>query len=214
MPEMCKQKKILLVEDDVQLLEKFSCLLELMLHAKVERAADGFEAIEKLSAINVDVVISDIKMPKMDGLELLSCARKMGFTTPFVFLSAHTDKDTALRALKLGACDLLEKPFQIEDLIATINLKIFDKNVALKFDISSFGLKETPRRILEMVVDGLSNKQIGDELSLSEASIKYHVGMLLEQFHVKNRNELRTHLTAMNNRRMQMWSRNNKESAR
>ncbi|VAW27609.1 sigma-54 dependent transcriptional regulator/response regulator [hydrothermal vent metagenome] len=77
---------------------------------EVDEAADGVEALKKLSSNVYDAVLSDIKMPKMDGITLLEKAIEEGIDTPFIMISAHGTIDTAVDATKKGAFDFIEKP--------------------------------------------------------------------------------------------------------
>ncbi len=76
------------------------------------------EAYEKDDPI--DTVLSDINMPKLNGLDLLAEVRKLGLETPFVFLTGYGDKEKAVRALRLGAMDFLEKPYEVTHLLRAV----------------------------------------------------------------------------------------------
>lgn len=78
---------------------------------EVHVAADGKEALGRIRTGSIDVVLSDINMPAMSGLELLAQVRAQGIEMPFVFLTGYGDKEKAIEALRLGATDFLEKPF-------------------------------------------------------------------------------------------------------
>src|SRR5690349_6751779 len=76
-------------------------------------AGDGFEALQKIKASHFSLVLSDVKMPGLDGLELLRLGRKISPDTAFIMITAVVDLDMALSALKLGACDYITKPFNL-----------------------------------------------------------------------------------------------------
>jgi YesN/AraC family two-component response regulator len=78
---------------------------------KILQAGDGREALQILKSQPVDAVISDISMPKMNGLQLLAEVRDLGIQTPFVILTGFADRENILEALRLDAADFLEKPF-------------------------------------------------------------------------------------------------------
>jgi DNA-binding NtrC family response regulator len=107
--------KLLIVDDEKDIHE----ILEVMLTdvvTEIEHAFDGKEALEKIIAGNFHTVLSDINMPKLNGLDLLKEVRTQGHHVPFVILTAFGDKEKAVEALKLGAFDFLDKPWEEENL--------------------------------------------------------------------------------------------------
>jgi YesN/AraC family two-component response regulator len=83
-------------------------------------ASDGRQALEIVNRQQVTAIVSDINMPKMDGLQLLKEIRNLGLDTPFVFVSAYGDKENYLEALRLGATDFIEKPFDNTELLRSV----------------------------------------------------------------------------------------------
>lgn len=111
--------KILLIEDD----SKIRAILREILQEKeheVDEAADGLEGFKKLEQGAYDLCICDIKMPKMDGLEVLDKTIEAGIATNFVVISAHGNIDIAVEAVKKGAFDFLQKPFDLGRLEITL----------------------------------------------------------------------------------------------
>jgi len=86
----------------------------------VDEAADGAEGLKKIKENNYDCVLCDIKMPKMDGLELLEVAREEKPDTPFIVISGHGNIETAVEAVKKGAYDFISKPPDLNRLLITI----------------------------------------------------------------------------------------------
>lgn len=113
-------KKLLIVEDDNDVAEAIIDSLELP-DVEIIRAKNGLEALEILKAQAISAVLSDLNMPKMSGLELLEQIRRLGYITPFVILTAFTDKSNIVSSLRFGCFDFLEKPFDLTKL--TIILK-------------------------------------------------------------------------------------------
>lgn len=111
--------KILIVEDDAKIRAILKEILEEKNH-DVEEAADGQEGFKKLEQGGFDLCICDIKMPKMDGLEVLEKTKEAGITTNFVIISAHGTIDVAVEAVKKGAFDFLQKPFDLGRLEITL----------------------------------------------------------------------------------------------
>ena len=106
---MAKVGKLLIVDDESDLLDIITDYLRNDV-ADIHRASNGLEALEKIRKESFDAVLSDINMPKMTGMELLTNIRKEGFLTPFIILTGYGDKKSAIDALKLNAYDFLEKP--------------------------------------------------------------------------------------------------------
>lgn len=111
--------RILVVDDE----EKMRQLLSLMLQRKghqVEQAGDGLEAWERLSQAPPDMVISDIKMPGLDGMGLLEKIRTHKIPCPVVFITAFATVDSAVEAMQQGAADYITKPFEEERIFLTV----------------------------------------------------------------------------------------------
>ncbi len=98
---------------------------------KVDEAADGVEALKKLTSNTYDAVLSDIKMPKMDGITLLEKAIEQGVDTPFIMISAHGTIDTAVDATKKGAFDFIEKPPDLNRVLLAVRNAV-DKETLVK----------------------------------------------------------------------------------
>lgn len=115
-----KKRRLLIVEDEPDLLE---IMVEFCssLTSQIQCAQDGVEALEILQSSKIDAVLSDINMPKKSGLQLLAELRSSGFETPFIFLSGYSDRDNVAQALKLGATDFIEKPFEQAKLLSVVD---------------------------------------------------------------------------------------------
>ncbi|MBV6644386.1 MAG: sigma-54-dependent Fis family transcriptional regulator [Cyclobacteriaceae bacterium] len=111
--------KILIVDDEKSIRETLREILEYEKY-EVEEAADGQEGIDKLANVEFDAVLCDIKMPKKDGIELLSEAVSKGIAAPFIMISAHGTIETAVEATKKGAFDFIQKPPDLNRLLLTV----------------------------------------------------------------------------------------------
>ena len=107
--------KILIVDDELSMREFLSILLEKEGY-KTLTASDGKDALTKLSATPVDLIISDIRMPGMGGLELLAAAKKFDNNLPVVMITAYASPDDAVTAMKSGAYDYITKPFKLDEI--------------------------------------------------------------------------------------------------
>ena len=112
---------VLLVDDDPALLEALTDALELRIPGiTVEPCDAALTAIERLNEASFDLLISDVKMPGMDGLELLSESQKIAPAMPVVLITGHGETDIAVNALRSGAFDLIQKPLDREYVAAAI----------------------------------------------------------------------------------------------
>jgi two-component system response regulator PilR (NtrC family) len=110
----------ILVVDDEQSMRQMVAIALRQQGYDVVMAEDGEVATRELEASKVDVVVSDIKMPKFDGIELLRFAREHSPDTEVILMTAFTSTDSAIEALRLGAYDYISKPFEIDELLVTV----------------------------------------------------------------------------------------------
>lgn len=122
--------KILIIEDDAKIRAILKEILEEKDH-DVDDAVDGQEGFKKLSTGSYDLCLCDIKMPKMDGLEVLDKTKEAGIPTNFIVISAHGTIDIAVEAVKKGAFDFLSKPFDLGRLEITLR-NALDKTSLVK----------------------------------------------------------------------------------
>ncbi len=151
--------KILVIEDDNKIRSILKEILEEKNH-EVDDAADGVEGYKKLEQGVYDLCLCDIKMPKMDGLEVLEKAKENEIGTNFIIISAHGTIDVAVEAVKKGAFDFLQKPFDLGRLEITLRnaldkstlqreTKTLKKKISKKNDM--VGESEAIRQVKEMI---------------------------------------------------------------
>lgn len=119
--------KILVVDDMAAIRTSLREILTEEKH-EVEEAKDGEEALRKLEEEPYDIVFCDVKMPKIDGIELLERVKKAGITTPFIIISAHGTKETALECIKRGAYFFIQKPFESIETILIHLRNVLERN--------------------------------------------------------------------------------------
>ena len=153
--------RILLIEDEepirrvlIRILSEESASYEII------QAEDGREGISKLSKSIFDLVLCDIKMPKMDGIEVLQAAKQNGIHVPFIMLTGHGNIETAVEAMKLGAYDFISKPPDLNRLLTAVNHAIENKtlrkeNLKLKRKVAQkytiIGESELVAKMKEMI---------------------------------------------------------------
>jgi len=109
-----KKRNVLIVDDDQDVLSMLERLLQ-KLEYNPFVAYNGEEALRIIDTNKVDVVVSDLVMPEMDGMELLKRVKSRRSDIPFVMITGHPTIETAVEAIKKGAYDYLTKPFQVEE---------------------------------------------------------------------------------------------------
>jgi len=139
---MSRESKILIVEDEDAIRRVLIRILEdESSDYRVEGAEDGEVGLKMITENDYDLVISDIKMPKMNGEELLVEAKKVKPETVFVMISGHGDIETAINTMRLGAFDYISKPPDLNRLLTTVRnaldtSKLVEENIILKKKVS------------------------------------------------------------------------------
>ncbi|MCE2996783.1 MAG: sigma-54-dependent transcriptional regulator [Cyclobacteriaceae bacterium] len=125
--------KVLVIEDEASIRAVLKDILkdQKELGLQVEEAKDGAEGLAKLESEHFDLALCDIKMPKMDGMEVLQKAKEKGIATTFVMISAHGTTELAVDATKMGAYDFLQKPPDLNRLLITVR-NALDKTNLIK----------------------------------------------------------------------------------
>ena len=120
---------ILAVDDEIDMLKTFESILKKKYHLLSAQSAE--EALQKIEKENIDLVLLDIRMPKMDGIELLKIIKKTAQTLDVIMVSASKDLSSAIEAMKLGALDYIPKPFEVKELMAIIE-KALEKRALVR----------------------------------------------------------------------------------
>jgi DNA-binding NtrC family response regulator len=134
--------KILVTDDDRSIRRVIRDILEMEGH-QVEEAEDGVEALSRLSNSSFDVLFCDIKMPKMDGIALMEGIQEQGISVDTIVMSGHGTIEMAVKALRLGAYDFIEKPLNLNRILVSIQHvsekgQLLRSNAALKTSIKKF----------------------------------------------------------------------------
>ncbi len=150
---------ILIIDDERAIRKTLSEILSFEGY-KIEEAADGEEGLKKFTEKTYDIVLCDIKMPKLDGLEFLEKSREVNPEIPIIMISGHGNIDTAVEAVKKGAFDFISKPPDLNRLLITI------RNAAERQTLISESkvLKRKVGKVLEMVGVSHSIQKIKDTI--------------------------------------------------
>lgn len=140
--------KILIIEDEASIRRVLVKILsEENTAYQVEEAEDGLQGLEKIKATDYDLVLCDIKMPKMDGEELLEAVKKIKPEIPIVMISGHGDMETAINTMRLGAFDYISKPPDLNRLLNTVRNALDKKQLVVENKI----LKKKVSKNYEMI---------------------------------------------------------------
>ncbi|MEP5339503.1 MAG: sigma-54 dependent transcriptional regulator [Algibacter sp.] len=149
--------KILIIEDEAAIRRVLVKILsEENDTYQVEEAEDGLTGMDKIKKEDYDLVLCDIKMPKMDGVEVLEATRKIKPETPIVMISGHGDLDTAVNTMRLGAFDYISKPPDLNRLLNTVRNALDRKELVIENKI----LKKKVSKKYEMIGESDSISQI------------------------------------------------------
>jgi NarL family two-component system response regulator LiaR len=201
------EKITLLVIDDHTVVRKGLCALLSAEKYGIEvvgEAADGLEAVEKASQLKPQVILMDIMMPKMDGLQSIITIRRENPDARILVMTSYAEDDLLLKAIDAGALGYLMKDASPDVLVSTIK-NVFLNRMSLPMnslqkvirrgdDLGSASpaslLTERELDVLRCIGRGISNKQIATELSVSTTTVRTHVSNLLRKLGFENRTQL------------------------
>jgi NarL family two-component system response regulator LiaR len=194
--------RILLVDDHALVRKGLSMVLAVYDDFKVVgEASDGEEAVRLCEGLRPNVVLMDLLMPKMDGVSATKIIKERWPQIQIIALTSFDEKEYVEAALKAGASGYLLKNVSAEELARAIQgaavgqpclspeaAQVLIQKVT-KPEKSDFNLTEREKKILELMVEGLSNNEIAERLVIGQATVKFHVGNVLSKLDVNSRTE-------------------------
>jgi FixJ family two-component response regulator len=186
-----------LIDDDAAVRDS----LQLYFTRKHTKTACFQAATEFLHAVDsqqrFDCIVTDVRMPGMSGLELMHHLINRGSVRPIILISGHGDIDMAVSAIKAGAFDFVEKPFDEKRLLASVHNAVekerrrahdaaYLEDLQARFELLSM----RQRQVMELAAAGLSNKEIGARLNISPKTVENHRAWLMERIGARNLAEL------------------------
>lgn len=196
-----RQIRVLVVEDDVRQLDVVARRLE-SLGLDVLPCPDSKEALKALLDQRFDLMVTDLQMAPMDGLELLRVVRMLEYRLPVIVITGYASKHNAIEALNLGANRMLEKPFEMGDFeemvrevlteaeSATATPAPEDHTIRVAAFLDSLPVSKREREILAKLVQGKTNREIAEALFISERTVKNHLVNIYQKLEVENRSQL------------------------
>ncbi|GGO68617.1 response regulator [Bowmanella pacifica] len=198
--------RVLLVDDQTLVREGIKSLLSLSANLQVVgEASDGDQVCQAVDTCHPDVILMDIRMPRMSGVDALRAMRKAGLCSPVIMLTTFDDHKLVLEAVQAGAKGYLLKDVSLETLVDAIETvhggqtliqpavteKILQGLQGLQQHFESYEtpepLTEAERKILHLMAGGCSNREIADALFKSQGTIKNQVSSLLAKLGVRDR---------------------------
>lgn len=194
--------RVALAEDQDLVREALRALLERLDFEAVLLAADGAELLERIGEISADVIVSDIRMPGLDGISMVRELRRRGDRTPVVMLTTFEDSDLLLAAIEAGAQGFLLKGASPEDLTTAIDRACRGEQwlspvatqpihprlaAATQAEVGQIDLGARELEILRLLAGGYSNKEIAHSLNLAEGTVKNYVSDILAKLGTRDR---------------------------
>lgn len=197
-------KKLLLIDDDPNLILLVKDYLEFRGY-EVMAAGNGREALEILNLHLPDMIICDVMMPEMDGYAFVDKIRQDSRASwiPIMFLSAKGQSQDKIKGLTTGADIYMIKPFEPEELVAQVESSLKQANRLLRHSNRStleestriqvpgnVELTPTELKVVQLVAQGMTNREIAEKLNVSQRTIESHVSNMLNKTNLHNRTEL------------------------
>jgi two-component system response regulator FixJ len=184
-----------LVDDDAAVRRSVSFMLRTSGYT-VKTYVSGAEILASAASLPGGVVVMDVRMPDMDGLEVLGALRERGVSLPVVVITGHGDVGIAVRAMKKGALDFIEKPFEAATLIAAIEEGFADRardrqraGRAREAKLRLGVLTGRESEVLAGLVEGRSNKAIAADLGISARTVEIHRAHVMKKLGVASLSE-------------------------
>lgn len=195
--------RILVVDDHSLFRDGVISLLEAGGHTVVGQAGDGLTAVESIRSLRPDLVLMDISMPRMDGIEALRQIKASSPDVKVIMLTVSEDEANLVQAIRAGADGYLLKHLNAKDFLEMVNglergeaaitrsltMRLLKHMTTPEPASQRILLSERELEILQLVATGKSNHAISEQLLISENTVKYHLKNILHKLGVSNRTE-------------------------
>jgi two-component system response regulator FixJ len=193
---MRRERRVYIVDDDEAVRDSLSALLESKAYeVRSFESALGFLAAAP--SLRTGCLIVDIRMPEMDGLELQQCLIERALDFPMIVITGHGDVPLAVRAMKAGAVDFIEKPFATEAMLASLEVALARLVAPSEQDPNTIAaatklglLSPREREVLNGLLAGLPNKSIAYDLSISPRTVEIHRARVMDKMGARSLPEL------------------------
>jgi len=187
---MATEQVVHIIDDDDAMRQSLSFLFAMS--GVPARTYDGPGAFLAAAGNLADgCIVTDVRMPEMNGLELMRRVRAMGVRLPVIVMTGHGDVSLAVEAMKVGASDFLEKPFSDEDLLAAVKAALEPQDSSdaeLRGRLEQLSARE--RQVLDGLVLGQANKVIARELNISDRTVEIYRAKVMSKMGAESFAEL------------------------
>ena len=193
---MTSNYPVYLVDDDEAVRRSAGFMLKTSGY-QVETFVSGNDLLKNLRGLDPGCILLDIRMPGLDGLEVQQELHKQGVDFPVVIMTGHGDIDMAVKAMKAGAVDFVEKPFHKSAMLDAVTegmerLRDSGRHFSRQQEAQTRlnGLTKREREVLDGLVEGCPNKTIGYDLGISPRTVEIHRANLMHKMEVHNLSDL------------------------
>lgn len=183
---------IIVVDDDVAIRDALSAALQLEGYG-VETFSDGAAFLKAVSSRSAGAILLDVHMPGRSGLEILKDLKRDENAAPVILITGRGDVPMAVEAIKAGAFDFIEKPFQFETLLAQLKAAVSRQPQEQAVDLNAaFGetLTSREREVLREIAAGASSKEAGRLLGISPRTVEVHRARIMRKLGARNAADL------------------------
>ena len=187
---------VYIVDDDEAVRDSLSVLLESCAY-QVRAFGLAREFLDAAPALPPGCLIADIRMPEMDGLELQRCLSERSLSFPLIVITGHGDVPLAVRAMKAGALDFIEKPFSSQAILGSVATALSRLQADAGRDPAAVAaaaklqlLSSREREVLEGLLAGLPNKSIAYDLAISPRTVEIHRARVMDKMGARSLSEL------------------------
>lgn len=190
-----EQRVVHLVDDDAAIRRSVGFMLKTSGH-RVESYESGADLLKASGHLDQGCILLDIRMPGMDGLEVQQALQEKGVSLPVIIMTGHGDVTLAVKAMKAGAVDFIEKPFEKDALLGSLeegyrrlSRKEATDDRARDATVRLQALTPRERDVLDGLAQGLPNKTIAYDLGISPRTVEIHRANLMSKLAVRSLSE-------------------------
>lgn len=185
-----------IIDDDASVRESLAFLLDCS-EIPAQTYASAEEFLSAVSAVARGCIITDVRMPEMNGLDLVERLKSLGVTAPVIVITGHADVPMAIEALRSGVADFIEKPFSDEAILTAVRAALARQQArgaiesergAIETRLASLSGRE--REVMEGLIEGKANKVIAFDLDISARTVEVYRANVMTKMNARTLSEL------------------------